>query len=68
MERDISIRETVDSCCSCNGCGAKNYVSDYSPNEKPAPVLYDVKIGNMVSRLCPDCLRVIRLEILLREM
>ena len=56
MERDMSIRITTDDLCSCNGCGVKNYVSNFEPDVAPAEVLYDVKIGIMVSHLCPDCL------------
>lgn len=56
MERDMSIRVTTDDLCSCNSCGVKNYTSKFAPNEKPVDVLYDVRIGNMVSHLCPDCL------------
>lgn len=56
MERDMSIRITTEDLCSCNGCGAKNYVSSFEPEATPAAALYDVRIGVMVSHLCPDCL------------
>lgn len=53
----MSIRVTRDDCCSCNGCGIKNYDSKFSPpGEKKADVIYEVRIGSMVNRLCPDCL------------
>lgn len=61
MGRKMSVRKTMDDFCSCNGCGATNYASFTSPRK--ADVIYDVRIGPMVNRLCLDCLDALAKEI-----
>ena len=64
MERNMSIRRTTDNCCSCNGCGARNYVSRFAtPEEKTVDIIYEMRISMMVNRLCPDCLDALVKEI-----
>lgn len=51
----LSIKKTeFYEYCSCNSCGAQNYDSTYTA--KSVDTLYEVRIGGMVNRLCPDCL------------
>lgn len=60
MERNMSIQRTTDNGCSCNGCGARNYVSmTTAPEEKLVDTIYEVRVGIMCIRLCPDCLAVL---------
>lgn len=62
MERKISVKQTREPICTCNGCGAQNYESQYGNGKKTVDVLFEVKIGVFSSRLCPDCLKALMLD------
>lgn len=53
--QNMSVKITRDEFRSCGACGAQNY--DDARTSKNAPIIFDVKIGNMVNALCPKCLR-----------
>lgn len=48
--------EKSKSVASCANCNARNYESQFGGNDKLVDTIYEVKIGNMVNNLCPDCL------------
>lgn len=49
----INIQKATEI-ASCNNCNARNYDS-HDMNNK-VDTIYEVRIGCMVNRLCPDCL------------
>lgn len=58
-KRELMFRKVTEH-GSCNSCGAANYEPMFQPvSFTRTPVLYDLVIGRMVNRLCPDCLRAI---------
>lgn len=57
MERKLSVTKANEH-CSCNSCHAKNYISDERFDTK-VDVIYEVRIGMMCNRLCPDCLETL---------
>ncbi len=52
MNRNLTIRKTEEK-CSCNSCSSKNYNSEFG---KKVETIYELEIGSIVARLCPDCL------------
>ena len=59
MERKISVQQTKELICTCNGCGARNYDSQFGNGKKTVDVIFEVENGVFSSRLCPDCLKAL---------
>lgn len=57
---NYSVRVTRDEFRSCGSCGAQNYDTTWTP--KKVPIIFDVKIGNIVNAMCPNCLRQLALD------
>lgn len=59
---NIEIKKSSETICTCNSCGARNYETknDFVKiTTRKVDTMYEVRIGCMVSRLCPDCLDVL---------
>lgn len=52
---EISVKKSTDF-CTCSNCNTRNYESTFNLGGKVVDTIYDVRIGCMVSHLCPDCL------------
>ena len=60
-EVKISISRTRETISSCNACNARTFqVDDPIAIGKYISILYDVRIGSAITRLCPDCIQVLR--------
>lgn len=62
ITRDMEFRPILEyqEHASCNSCGRSNYQSSIPACKMPPPAfenLYQLVIGHMAIRLCPDCLR-----------
>lgn len=58
--KELLVRKTTDSMCSCNSCGALNYHSRFvMADGSPVKVsdIYDIKCGITVIHLCNDCIK-----------
>lgn len=42
---------------SCGSCHNANYESRFSFTTQKVDVIYEIVVGNLVSAVCPDCLR-----------
>ena len=62
MERKLSVTKATEH-CSCNSCHAKNYIDDERFDEK-VDTIFEVRISNFCSRLCPDCCKALAAELL----
>lgn len=45
---------------SCGCCDAANYEGRFSTKTKKVDVIFEIVVGNLVSAVCPDCLRSLR--------
>lgn len=56
----IVIKKTAERICHCANCTAKNFEYNDSKDRYPlksnGTIIYEVRVGVMVLRLCPDCL------------
>ena len=58
MKREMSVKRCREEVASCNSCLARNYTykGDMDGMRTDA-VLFEVRIGCMVNRLCESCLK-----------
>ena len=54
---DAIIKPVTNDIASCNCCEARNYEGAYLTRGHIVPVIFDIKVGIQVVRICPDCLR-----------
>lgn len=51
------IKPVTEDVASCHCCDARNYKSRLLDYGHVVPVIFDVKLGTNVTRMCPDCLK-----------